>query len=179
MACTRNCQWRRKERKWEDESSNNYTKGQDLENIQKSSWGQVAIIAKYREGLVEKPVAAKELERSGFRGGEASKGNFTPHWAAMLWCSWHTPHAANLRTLLGQQQHLHSLGYCTHIGIVWQPPWQLWWLSTLFPLWEPPSRSMFWPQAVSMAVCPPSFTAVLLSCSVAGNWEESPPLWVI
>ena len=56
---------------WADESSNNHIKGQDLENIQKNSWGQVAIIAKDSKGFVEGLAIAVELDtRSRFREEE-------------------------------------------------------------------------------------------------------------
>lgn len=52
----------------------NHTKGQDLKNIQKSSWEQVAIIAKDRKGSVEELAAewslTEEVALERWRGGE-------------------------------------------------------------------------------------------------------------
>lgn len=136
MACTRNCQLRRNEKTWADESSYNHTKGQDLQNIQKSSRGQVVIIAKDGEGFEEELTAAMELDGGRWGGGE---GQLLGSDALMLWAS---PHAAEVRTLLQQQQrHLLSLGYRTHICTAES-------LTALTaegtaPLAEPPSKSTF------------------------------------
>lgn len=65
---------------WADESSNNHIKGQDLENIQKSSGGQAAIIAKDRNDFVEDPATEVKLDRSRFTEVQRRVGGTTPHF---------------------------------------------------------------------------------------------------
>lgn len=112
--------------------------------------------------------------RSGTREVKR-RGRATSHfiWAAMLWCSWHSPHAANFRNLAGAAWHLCFLDYHTHISSD----------SSCSPWLNLSIGQCSDPQAISIDICPPAIPAnskaATCSASLLLETEGSQPLRVV